>query len=171
MALPDGDFVRVLPRRGGLDALLLDAAGDRVVAHGMQEHRGLRRPLPLPVVPRPYCMDLSPDGRHLVVGGRERAELTVLDAESFVWEPPLSLSAPPVDLAFAPDGTLHVATADGTLWRGDAARLEAAGAADIRAFVRGRPEWALTADALIRADADARVAGLQRPVTACARSA
>jgi DNA-binding beta-propeller fold protein YncE len=169
LPLGAGTFVRVLPRGGGADALLLDADGARVLLAPTGGEGATRYPVSLPSVTAPHCMALSPDGRWLVVGGRASARLTIVSARALVWYPSLALSAPPADVAFASDGTLHVATADGRLWRGDTARVEPAGAGGIRRFVRGRPEWGLTADALVATTGTApTVGGLARPVSASA---
>ncbi len=152
--LPSSRPLRLLPRGDGRDVFVLDPAGAQVIAQPLDPD-GLARIVPLPVGPAPGCMALSPCGRWLVVGGAERAEVTVIDAERLVWYPPLAVSAPLRDLAFDAAGRLHAACADATLWQGDRRGLAPAGTARVASFLRGRPEWALSAQGLVRlADAD-----------------
>lgn len=162
-----GDYRRLLPRGEGGEVYALDAAHDRVLVQPLGDG-ALARLVVLPTVPRPHCLALSPDGRWLAVGGSAVPEVTVVDAERLIFYPALRLSAPPADLAFDAAGGLWAAGADGWLWRGDAGGLAPEAELPIRAFVRGRPAWGLTGDALVEVAGSGRVAGLNRPAMAAA---
>ncbi len=162
-----GDYRRLLPRGEGGEVYVLDAAHDRVLVQPLGDG-ALARLVVLPTVARPHCLALSPDGRWLVVGGCSVPEVTVVDAVRLIFYPALRLSAPPADLAFDAAGGLWAVGTDGRLWRGDARGLTPDVELPIRAFVRGRPAWGLTGDALVEVAGPGRVAGLNRPAMAAA---